>query len=1035
MPAMLLSMLLFVLCAQARAQTVTSSTVITPVCASSNGTLQLNFSGTFPFNVTWYGAGVQSGTATITSSTQNLTLIPDPASYFGRGFGLYLYGPNQVYMGYFEAGMNYDIPSNLIAPTCTTPASFAVNNMRNGTGPFTVFLEDRAGTVLVSGSSPLSIPFNTLCPANGSVQVRIADANGCSSIALDSGVTVRCNGLNVALSSTMAACTTGTATVTSVTGSTGTLAYLWSNGATTTSISGLRTGVYSCTVTDASNCSGRSSVFVDQTVTIYGNTNVKAATCNNLDGQATAFGMGGTLPYTYAWDNGATGQTVTNLQQGPHRLRIEDANLCTGNIYFYVNSVSPVNVTFTATASACTSPTGTATLTVSGGQAPYTYVWFGQSSTSNSISGLPPGEHGFRVTDANGCTFAGRVVVPPVSVINASVTEVKPVCPNSNGSLVISAGSTAGAVTYLWNTGATTSSLSNLGPGTYTCTIRDGNGCALVKTSWLNQVSTLSLNLSTVNASCIFTADGSATAFATGGTAPYTYSWSDGSNTQTISNKTQGIYFVSATDANGCRSNAFRKALIGYNPGNNSCYCEIRGRVFDDLDSNCAIGSGENGIYNAPVHINSIGAAYSDYNGNYSIKVPAGAYTVTQYPLYSSKLSPCQSNPQTITFSTTGSGCAQVFNFGNIIVPYHDIITFPLQIGAPIPGRNYTQKVVLFNNGNRAENNIDATLYNDGKLSLSSSSPTLSSLGGNLYKPASPVQLLRGDKTTFSLNYFTPTNLPLGAQVYFRDSCAYQAPISSNWITNEASPWNNITEYFNVVRASYDPNQKTVFPQGEGPNGNIGLDQKDFLYVVQFENNGTANADKVVIIDSLESDFDIASFRTLDASHKVSAFVSDGGVVTFTFDRINLAYTPKGVNNPLAQGYVAFTIKAKPTVKLNDKLENFADIYFDYNDPIRTNTTLNTYASNPSSVKDVSTQNGFSLYPNPTQGVMQITIPAAYGSQAQLAIYNLNGQLLQTLPAYRSGAAINTSALAPGIYFVKLNTESGHTAYLKFTVQ
>lgn len=1017
-------------------QTVTSSSVITPVCASSNGTLQLTFSGTFPFTVTWYGAGVQSGTTTITSATQNLTLIPDPNSYSGRGFSIYLYGPNQAYMGNFEAGMNYDLPSNVITTSCTAPASFAVNNMRNGTGPFTVFLEDFNANVLVSGSSPLSIPFSSVCPVNNSVKLRITDANGCSSSTDDSSVFVICNGLGVGLTSTAAACTNGTATVATVTGNTGALSYSWSNGATTNSISGLRTGPYSCIVTDASNCSGIGRTYVSQTPYVYGNTNTKAATCNNFDGQATAFGLGGASPYTYTWDNGSTGQTVTNLQTGVHKVVIEDVNQCIGEVNFYINTVSPVNVTYSATASSCTSSTGSATLTASGGQSPYTYIWFGQSSTTNSISNLPPGEHSFKVTDANGCTFTGQVVIPPISIITASVAEANPICPNNNGSIFISASSSAGAVSYLWNTSATSSSITNLGPGSYSCKITDGNGCSITKYVGLGQISNIRVNLNSTDASCIFTADGSATAFATAGTAPYTYRWSDGSNSQTINNKATGIYFVYVTDANGCRSNRFAKVNIGYNANNNSCYCEIRGKVFDDIDSNCVFGSSENGVYNAAVNISGRGSVLTDYNGNYSLKVPAGSYTVNELPLYSSKLSPCQTNPQTVTFTTTGSGCNQVFDFGNIIIPYHDIITFPVQFGAPVPGNNYYQRIVVHNDGNTTETGIDATLYNDGKLSLVNANPAMSSAGTNLYKPSSFISLSRGNKAMLDFQYFTPTNLPLGAIVYFRDSAAYQAPISSSWITNEASPWNNITEYYNIVRSSYDPNHKNVYPQGEGALGNITLDKKDFVYVIQFENNGTANADKVVIIDSLESDFDFKSFRTIDASHGVSAFISDAGVITFTFDRINLAYTPKGVHNPLAQGYIAFKIKAKNTVALGDKLENFADIYFDYNDPIRTNTTLNTYSNDPTDVEDVLTEkNGFLLYPNPNQGDMHIVIPEVYGTTAQLEIFNTQGQLIQTVADYSSGTTIHAGNLSSGIYFIKVITENGHVEFLRFVIQ
>ena len=122
----------------------------------------------------------------------------------------------------------------------------------------------------------------------------------------------------------------------------------------------------------------------------------------------------------------------------------------------------------------------------------------------------------------------------------------------------------------------------------------------------------------------------------------------------------------------------------------------------------------------------------------------------------------------------------------------------------------------------------------------------------------------------------------MGTQVYFVDSAAYQSPVKIHWITNEETPWNNLNDQFAVVRSSYDPNFKEVAPKGKDTDGKIELTEKEFRYVVHFENNGTAPAQKVVLVDTLDSDLDISTFRLLNNSSLLA---------TFTFFFIPKSYT------------------------------------------------------------------------------------------------------------------------------------------------
>lgn len=1016
-----------------RAVTVSSSTLITPVCSSSNGVLQLNFANvsSYPFVIWWNGSGVAGGSDTITSATQNITLSASSAYRWDDGFTIYLYDAQSNYLGTFEVGVNYDVNKRWLSITCTNPATLTVSNFRNGTSPFSISLVDENDSTLVSGGSPLSISYSSVCPNHKRVYLKVSDANGCTFKAADSSINLSCQGLVISTGTTNASCTNGKAFVTSVSGNTGPYAFKWNNGATTDSIKNLRKGQYTVIVTDSTNCSGIGYPYVNQSVYINVNSTSKAANCNFADGQATALPTGGTSPYTYKWPNGVTSQTNTSLQAGTHMVQVEDAKQCTGEGYAYINSVSPVLVTYSATASSCTSATGSATLSISGGQTPYTIVWHGRSGSGNTMNNLPAGAQSYTVTDANGCLNSGSVVVPPVSVIYAGISGTSPVCPNNNGILYISANSSAGIASYLWNTGATTASISNLKPGSYHCKITDNNGCAVDKYYYLEEASPVHVNLSSKDASCLYVADGSAKAIAIGGQAPYTYQWSNGSNNAKINSLPTGRYYAYATDANGCMSRDYAYVNIDYNRGNSSCYCEITGKVFEDLDSNCTLNNGEETLMNVPVYLKNFGTDLTYWDGTYSFKVPAGTYTLEQLPLYNSHFSPCQQVSQPITVSSVYSGCKQTYDFANITIPFHDVAIFPYSYQSPVPGHYFTYNLTVKNIGNRNETKADATLFDDSRLNFIQSFPAVNAAGGGHYKPANPLVIAKNSSRTFQMQYFTPTNLTIGTPLYYRDSAAYSTPISSRWL-DEATPWNNIIEYYNTVTTSFDPNHKNVYPQGEGPEGDLSLEHKKFTYVVQFENNGTANADKVVVIDSLDADLDWSSFRLLDASHNVKTFVDEKGVVTFTFDNINLAYTPVGEYNALAQGYVAYTVNAKSTVQIGTKLENFADIYFDYNAPVRTNTTINTYTKN-SGVQSVGDMDySLVLYPNPNSGVMQLIVPESLGTDLTLEIYNLQGQVVDKTKNFNPSSSISTEQLPSGIYILKVMTAEGKAFYIQF---
>ncbi len=140
---------------------------------------------------------------------------------------------------------------------------------------------------------------------------------------------------------------------------------------------------------------------------------------------------------------------------------------------------------------------------------------------------------------------------------------------------------------------------------------------------------------------------------------------------------------------------------------------------------------------------------------------------------------------------------------------------------------------------------------------------------------------------------------------------------------------------------SFDPNDKAVSPGGvTGQHYTPTRSRLD--YVIRFQNTGTDVAYKVVVADTLSADLDVSTLQLGSVSHPYAVKVSGKGrpVLTFTFNNIMLP--DSNANEPKSHGYIQFSIRPKADLPEKTRIENFADIFFDYNEPVRTNTTFNT---------------------------------------------------------------------------------------------
>lgn len=474
-------------------------------------------------------------------------------------------------------------PSSPITASIASSTNEACGGMSTGTGSATVTVSGGTGPYTYSwNTSPAQTGATASALQQGSYTCTVTDARGCIATTnvtiteptpigntLVSVAQITCNGAN-----------NGTATVNG-TGGTPPYTYQWSNGQLTATASGLAPGSYTCWVHDANNCESARNITITEPTLLVTNANTQTASCTGANsGAVNLTVLGGTSPYTYAWSGpsgfSATTQDITGLAAGAYSAVVTDARGCTNNSTWSVTDPGSFTVTVAQGVMAnglnllCNGDNNAwITNEVRGGQQPYSYSWTGPSgytATTDDVSGLSGGTYVFTVTDAIGCsTSRTYTVTQPAPFISAIAGN------NAGGGFNISCagganGSTSGTVTggnaplsYAW-TGpggftANTTNLSARTAGTYNLTVTDAFGCTFNTSVTLTQPTPLTASgNATQQVLCRGAATGSASASATGGVAPYSYSWNTtpAQNGPVANNLPAGTWICTATDANGC---------------------------------------------------------------------------------------------------------------------------------------------------------------------------------------------------------------------------------------------------------------------------------------------------------------------------------------------------------------------------------------------------------------------------------------------------------------------------------------------------
>ena len=431
----------------------------------------------------------------------------------------------------------------------------------------------------------------------------------------------------------------------------------------------------------------------------------------------------------------------------------------------------------------------------------------------------------------------------------------------------------------------------------------------------------------------------------------------------------------------------------------------VSGTVFIDHDQDCTQDGNDPGV---PYRVLTINPgpqfALTDASGHYTRNLLTGDYDITTTGADLLQLCPVDV-PAPFTIAPGGS----------VVVDLADSSTIDLDLEAVLyhtparPGFSCNVHGWLRNLSGQQSGPVTATLAVDPLFTVLSTYPTPTSVVGNVITwdlSALNGFGLAGVSAVLSL---PPDVALLGSPFTHTLTCV-------NTI-GDADPANNSAVDTDIVTGSFDPNDKAVRTSSGQSGDQFILGTDEWLdYTIRFQNTGTDTAFTVVLVDTLDTDLDLSTLELRIASHAFIPELSNDRVLRFTFQDILLP--DSNVNEPASHGFLAYRIRPVGSAVPGTLLSNAADIYFDFNPPVRTNTTLVTVESTTGlAARPVPSTR---LRPNPTEGATVLRFPDPVPGVRTVRLIALDGSVLRqfTVSGAETTVALDLSALASGIYRV-----------------
>ena len=512
------------------------ATIQNSSCASSaNGSITVNaIGGISPYTYNWSNGATGAVNSSLIGGNYTVTITDQNGCTF-----------TQLNTVIQPSALN--VLPNLINNNCFGTSAGSISlNVSGATPPYTY-----AWTPNVSSSNIGSGLIN------GNYTITVSDSNGCTSIANATVTSPTAIVFNASI--TNATCQVPNATINvTPTGGTPGYSYNWSNGVTSSINQNVLAGIYTLTITDNFGCSKDTTINISSTnipqVTIIGSDSICAGSNVVLTTNITS----GTAPFNYTWNPVSTNTssaTFTPAQSQSFQVIVVDINGCSDTTDFDVAVIALPVINATVDDAKCYGGSdGIINLNLIGGVAPFNYLWTPNVSSNAIAQNLIKGNYQVTVTDYLGCTATDSYVINQPDSLQFNLIVQGSTCNLPNGSIQAFVGGGVQSYNYLWSTGSTDEDILNLGPGSYSLTVTDANGCIKNKSIVINAVPVPDLSISGTDSICIGDSC-SLNASVTNQVLPIAYQWSNGLPASPVVNvaplSTQNYNLV-VVDGNGC---------------------------------------------------------------------------------------------------------------------------------------------------------------------------------------------------------------------------------------------------------------------------------------------------------------------------------------------------------------------------------------------------------------------------------------------------------------------------------------------------